>query len=172
MALKNNVGGVQKTIIAWMNVAGTWKKCAVKHNVSAVWKQLTSLISAYLQATDGTATNTVACTATFTIHSDGNIYATSGTGVASVRYAWRLGSNPSSDYVVRVNTPSIGSFTSGAINSWQNCGSNWNYSRASGITDVDQVVSALVEIAEAANTANILASATFTLTATRTSGGA
>jgi hypothetical protein len=156
MALKHNVSAVWKDIVIWTNVAGTWKKCAMHHNVSAVWKSITSLLGASLPASlyiwAVRPTN-----ASITLNSSG-AYSTTGSGGGSG--TWMNGGT-GADYEARATLVS-GTLTSGTTGTWLALSTSRTWQRNSPVSGV-LTAQITLEIRLAASPFTVLTSSSVTL---------
>lgn len=127
MPFKQNVAGTWKTLVWWTNVAGTWKKCSFKTNVAGTWKTLTSLFGATLPAAfDLTQTKIAPLNAAVYIDlQSSGAYVTQGVGTGGG--TWLTGGGVGADYEARF-TPTLGSVSSGTVNTWLSLASSRSWS--------------------------------------------
>ena len=152
---------------AWKTVAGVWI------GVGGAWKQVTSLIAAYLPATlnEGTGkTGGGQSIAAFQLNLNGGAYTSNatGTGYEGARnFTWNSDGGSAGNYSAKFHVVTSTTAPSGTFDSWLALSTSREVTIGSGTGSPDSSndCEITVEIAETANTGNILATMTLTLVA-------
>ena len=121
--IKVGVGGAWKSVTrAWVGVGGAWKEFYISTRTQLLW-------------TTGTASTLTltTCTASYKLDSDGNVYASGGTGAYVLKGLW-LVQGAASDYEVYASAVS-GTLDAGTLDTWLSLGTDRVWSINSGLVN-------------------------------------